>query len=152
MTAVLYFGSLAYANVVQARLHAYYCLNWPDVDLFQQQLLSLLTMAAVQRAAADEELDESPEAVTKEVFKPYQCRCSSIVAKGAVPHAGDIAEASSLRCAAYTSVTEAVVETTCSHAGCAILAGKQFLSRPCCQFAQRSFCSGFRYTNGSFRA
>jgi hypothetical protein len=54
-------------------------------------------MAAVQRAAADDDLDESSEAVTKDVFRPYQCRCSSIVAQGAVPHAGDIAEASSLR-------------------------------------------------------
>lgn len=88
---------------MQKRHHA--CLNF-DADLFQQ-LRSLLTMAAVQRAAADEELDESPEAVTKEVFKPYQCRCSSIVAKGAVPHAGDVAEASSLRCAVQTVTVSA---------------------------------------------
>jgi hypothetical protein len=54
-------------------------------------------MAAMQRIAADEELEDSPEAVTKEVFKPYQCRCNSILAQGAVAHAGDIAEASSLR-------------------------------------------------------
>lgn len=50
-----------------------------------------------QRTAAEDELDESPEAVTKEVFKPYQCRCNSILSRGAVPHVGDIAEASSLR-------------------------------------------------------
>jgi hypothetical protein len=62
-----------------------------------QRLPQAAPRAAVT-AAADEDLDESPEAVTKEVFKPYQCRCSSIVARGAVPHAGDIAEASSLRC------------------------------------------------------
>lgn len=55
-------------------------------------------MAAVQLATTgQDEIDESPEAVTKEVFKPYQCRCSSIVSKGAIAHAGDIAEASSLR-------------------------------------------------------
>jgi hypothetical protein len=51
---------------------------------------------AVPRAAADEELDESPEAVTKEVFKQYQCGSSRILEAGARSHNGDIAEPSSL--------------------------------------------------------
>lgn len=50
----------------------------------------------MSRAAADEDLDESPEAVTKEVFKPYQCRSSRILEAGAHSHSGDIAEPSSL--------------------------------------------------------
>lgn len=68
------------------------------VCMASTQRLPQAVPRAAATVAADEDLDESAEAVTKEVFKPYQCRCSSIVAKGAVPHAGDIAEASSLRC------------------------------------------------------
>lgn len=43
--------------------------------------------AATPAAAEDIEVDESAEVVAA-VFQNYQCRCSSILSKGALPHGG----------------------------------------------------------------
>jgi hypothetical protein len=52
-------------------------------------------------AAPAEEDFGSDEQISKQVFQTYQCRS---IDKGK-PHAGDIAEASSLRCASSSSST-----------------------------------------------